>query len=50
MNDAFYHIVINDEIILSNLPEDLMPEVVECPAETQYKECPIRQLIKRQKN
>lgn len=49
MNDAFYHIVINDEIILSNLPEDLMPEVVECPAETQYKECPIRQLIKRQK-
>lgn len=49
MKDTFHHIVINDEPVLSNLPEELFPEFYDCTAETQFKECPIKHLPKRQK-
>lgn len=49
MKDCYYHIVDDNEVILSNLPHELLPEVDSCPAATQCIPCPIKGVIKRQK-
>lgn len=49
MKDCYYHIVDDNEVILSNLPSELLSEVDSCPAATQCIPCRIKGVIKRQK-
>lgn len=44
-----YHVIINGQPVLSNLPTDLFEEMSNCPAETQCILCPVRGQIKRHK-
>ena len=45
----YYHIVKNNSVVLSNLPNDLLPEVNDSLAEAKLVKCKIRCIEKRQK-
>ena len=45
----YYHIVKNNSVILSNLPDDLLPEVNDSLAEAKLIKCKVRGIEKRQK-
>lgn len=49
MKDCYYQIVDDNEVVLSNLPNELLSEVDGCEAATQCILCPIKGIIKRQK-
>lgn len=49
MIDFIYHVIIDGQPVLSNLPIDLFEEMSNCPAETQCIMCPVRGQIKRHK-
>ena len=49
MIEFFYHIIIDGQPALSNLPTDLFEEMSTCPAETQCIMCPVRGQMKRHK-
>lgn len=44
-----YHVIINGEVILTNLPKELFEEMSSCPAETQCIICPVMAQLKRHK-
>lgn len=48
-NQFYYHIVKNNSVILSNLPNDLLPEVNDSLAEAKLVRCKVRCVEKRQK-
>lgn len=45
----YYHIVKSNSVILSNLPDDLLPEVNDSLAEAKLIKCKVRGIEKRQK-
>ena len=49
MIEFFYHVIIDGQPALSNLPTDLFEEMSTCPAETQCIMCPVRGQMKRHK-
>lgn len=49
MNDTFFHIVIQGEVLLSNLPGRLLGELETATAATQVLNCPVEHKLKRQK-
>ena len=47
--DFIFDIIKNTDVILSNIPEELMSEVDECTAEAKLLTCKVKQIEKRQK-
>lgn len=45
----FYHIVKNNSVVMSNLPNELLSEVESCLAESKLVYCNVRKVDKRQK-
>lgn len=49
MKNYYFHIFVNNSVLLSDLPENLREEAERCTSGFAHLMCPIRSIMKRQK-